>query len=301
MEFYFLQAKAIENLHPGRANASTDSIDKVVQRDVGGIPCVESTSFKGALKMHFEQKPSNQKFIDAAFGAEGFNGAALSVGQYGPKQLDLLAIPIPIHPVPLGMNSTVLVTSWEILDRLYEEIDIYKPEATVMNDFHKFYIRFRNEHYASEIPLVFAPTDSNINIKSATTLGKFVTQLTEGPSKVLPEWLSKVVFDKSDPVKTLVITQPFHFEKLTNDDSLPVKHRNKIDWGESNNLWVEQFLPRGTRFITNLRVPDVLYYKDNTKIANHFKIFETEVNGKCIQAGANKSVGYGSCYFNIVK
>ena len=62
--------------------------------------------------MHFRDNNVDMLYIDAAFGGEGKIGSPLSTGQYGPKQLDLLAIPVPLHPVPVNLCSAIPVTSW---------------------------------------------------------------------------------------------------------------------------------------------------------------------------------------------
>jgi len=301
MEYKFIKAKAIENIHAGKASASTDSIDKPIQRDSSGIPCVENTSFKGAIKQHFNHKSSTKVFVDAAFGAEGENGTPISVGQYSIKQLNLLSIPIIIHPVPEKMNSTVLVTSWEILDTLFEDICLYNPEDTKTKQFRNEYPEFRKSYVSGTAPVVFSPESSEITIPTLTCIGKNYTLIQEGNTKTLPIWLENVIFNEYDQNKVLIIVNSNTFRKLTNDFELPLKHRNIIEWGESKNLWIEQFLPRGTRFISKVKMPEKLYRKkDNSEISKHKESFSSEVDKVCIQIGANKSVGYGECYFEIL-
>lgn len=300
MKFYFLHSKAIENIHAGMATASTDSIDKAVQRDASGIPCVENTGFKGALKMHFRDNNVDTSFIDAAFGGEGKNDSELSTGQYGPKQLDLLAIPVPLHPVPVNLCSAVPVTSWEILDRLYEDIILCQPVSDKCILFKENYYQFRIANYPSTVPFLYTPSNENIAVPHLTSLGKNRVPLMAGPSKELPAWLEQVVFNEYDLTRALVISDSHHFEQFVNDAGLPVKPRNHIEWGESKNLWMEQFLPRGTRFVTHIRIPEILYKKNQPSVTDHFKTFEENTNKKCIQTGANKSVGYGVSYFELV-
>lgn len=72
------------------------------------------------------------------------------------------------------------------------------------------------------------------------------------------------------------------FKEYCNDENLPIIARNKLDNGESENLWYEQFLPQetilGTLIISN-------------------KLLESEIDQKLIQIGANATIGYGYCKF----
>lgn len=72
-------------------------------------------------------------------------------------------------------------------------------------------------------------------------------------------------------------------KELSDDENLPIIARNKLDNGESVNLWYEQVLPSksvlGTLIITR-----------DDSLAN-------ALNGGLVQIGANATVGYGYCTF----
>lgn len=73
-----------------------------------------------------------------------------------------------------------------------------------------------------------------------------------------------------------------NFKVLCNDEHLPIIARNKLDNGESVNLWYEQVLPSKSVLGTIIECGDELV---------------NALNGKIIQIGANATVGYGYCTF----
>ena len=73
---------------------------------------------------------------------------------------------------------------------------------------------------------------------------------------------------------------------LCSDDNLPIIARNVLDNGESKNLWYEQVLPSET----------VLY----TIIQEKGKELKEALNGKIVQIGANATIGYGYCKFELL-
>lgn len=75
------------------------------------------------------------------------------------------------------------------------------------------------------------------------------------------------------------------FKELCHDDELPIIARNRLENGESVNLWYEQILPRKTVFST-------LLLSDDNLLAGHLM----EENN-LVQIGANATIGYGYCQF----
>lgn len=65
---------------------------------------------------------------------------------------------------------------------------------------------------------------------------------------------------------------------------LPVIARNKLNNGESQNLWYEEVVPAGSCFVFFVSGPE-----------EYFDEFDKELNGQLVQIGANGSVGYGFC------
>ncbi|MDO4691973.1 MAG: type III-B CRISPR module RAMP protein Cmr4 [Porphyromonadaceae bacterium] len=65
---------------------------------------------------------------------------------------------------------------------------------------------------------------------------------------------------------------------------LPVIARNKLNNGESQNLWYEEVVPAGSCFVFFVSGPE-----------EYFDEFDKELDGQLVQIGANGSVGYGFC------
>lgn len=73
---------------------------------------------------------------------------------------------------------------------------------------------------------------------------------------------------------------------LCSDYNLPIIARNVLVNGESNNLWYEQVLPAET----------VLY----TIIQEEGDDLKDALDGKMVQIGANATIGYGYCKFELL-
>jgi CRISPR-associated protein Cmr4 len=76
-------------------------------------------------------------------------------------------------------------------------------------------------------------------------------------------------------------------------EELPLLARNSLDNGQSSNLWYEEVVPRQTRFVFFVAVPNDL----SSSFDNHFDKY---VHNNVIQIGANATVGYGYCKFNKI-
>lgn len=77
------------------------------------------------------------------------------------------------------------------------------------------------------------------------------------------------------------------FKESCSDDNLPIIARNVLENGESKNLWYEQVLPAETVFYAIIREEG-----DNLKNA---------LNAELVQIGANATIGYGYCKFNVLE
>ena len=87
--------------------------------------------------------------------------------------------------------------------------------------------------------------------------------------------------------KETIITADNQFEAKCSDDNLPIIARNVLDNGESKNLWYEQVLPAET----------VLY----TIIQEEDDVLAKALDGQIVQIGANATIGYGYCKFELMK
>lgn len=200
------------NLHAGNESTVTFSvIDKAIQRDVtSGLPCINSSSLKGAIKEYFENiKATNIKkiFGSSKTDSDSQKGNAIF--------FDATLIKIPEQTTGTG-------TTYRL-------------------------------RYSEEIVKAFE--------EKAELMGK------------------KISIDRKDATEA----KTKEFEKLCNDDNLPIIARNCLENGESVNLWYEQVLPSQSVLAT---------------------IFQTDgendldcLNGKIVQIGANATIGYGYCKF----
>ena len=79
------------------------------------------------------------------------------------------------------------------------------------------------------------------------------------------------------------------FEDKCSDDNLPIIARNVLENGESKNLWYEQVLPAETVLYTIIQ-------EKNDDLLNALV-----GDGKLVQIGANATIGYGYCKFELIK
>ena len=85
----------------------------------------------------------------------------------------------------------------------------------------------------------------------------------------------------------VVKTENENFSAICSDNNLPIIARNVLDNGESKNLWYEQVLPAET----------VLY----TIIQENKDELAKALDGQIVQIGANATIGYGYCKFELMK
>lgn len=76
------------------------------------------------------------------------------------------------------------------------------------------------------------------------------------------------------------------FSVLCHDENLPIIARNVLENGESKNLWYEQVVPAETIFYAVTQESDA--------------VLADAINGKVIQIGANATIGYGYCKFDLI-
>lgn len=85
--------------------------------------------------------------------------------------------------------------------------------------------------------------------------------------------------------KKVEIISDKEFSDIASNDNLPIIARNCLENGESKNLWYEQVLPSETILYAIIR-------EEGDDLA--------ELDGKVIQIGANATIGYGYCKFELI-
>jgi len=215
-------------LHVGNENTSNYGlIDKAVQRDVlTGLPCINSSSLKGAINEYCTQVVRMDKDDRIKiFGVDkGNKKSETQKGAYTFFDGCLLLLPV--------QNDTTLyhwVTTRSILKWFKEQLDTF-----------------------------------GINIQGVTDEESLL-------EKIKTQFKDHEIIVKEDAEMT----------DLCSDIELPIIARNRLEDGQSVNLWYEQVLP-----------PETVFY---TQILSDEDILSKNIKDKIIQIGANATIGYGYC------
>lgn len=94
------------------------------------------------------------------------------------------------------------------------------------------------------------------------------------------------------------------FSSLCSDENLPIIARNVLDNGVSKNLWYEQVVPAETIFYAVIQEPDFyeIIQEPDTPIKKSGGLLAEAImkKNKLIQIGANATIGYGYCKFDLI-
>lgn len=261
MKAYIYQIEAISNLHAGSGEANEGVIDNLVQRDsVTGLPIVNASSLKGALREHF--KGQDTRLIEYVFGSEVNDKQKHQAGAYRFFDARLLAIPVRSDKVPYLMATSSLVLRDYLRDRMLFGLPVAEnlqqwvqqtPDVAWVDN-----ARYKD----ARIEDLEGQATYN---KSLDGLSGFIGSGNDIGSVLLPD---------SD------------FKMLCDNGHLPVFARNYLNDGQSENLWYEQVLPRFSRLYFTVLVPDEDTY---------FSQFNAHIIRSLVQIGANATVGYGYC------
>ncbi len=132
--------------------------------------------------------------------------------------------------------------------------------------------------------LLFLPQQDDKTLFHYVTSDNVIDMLNDRVKLFNPE------FNFAKPLNyngKVVKTDNDNFSVLCNDDNLPIIARNVLENGESKNLWYEQVLPAET----------VLY----TIIQEEGDVLAKALDGQIVQIGANATIGYGYCKFELIK
>lgn len=114
---------------------------------------------------------------------------------------------------------------------------------------------------------------------------------SEGVKKLLVEQMTTFGMGEKQVeidtwLKGCVVDSDSEFKELCDDESLPIIARNKLDNGESKNLWYEQVLPAETALYA-------IILTENEKLVK-------ALDKAIVQIGANATIGYGYCEFKKI-
>ena len=278
MKTYIYQIETISNLHVGSGETNQGVVDNLVQRDaITNFPVINASSLKGALRQHFlelsQQKDAeiNETFINHVFGSsinnKGRDTDNQKAGAY--RFFDARFLSIPVRS---DKSLYLMATCPLVLKDFCETVRLLNISLETPNF---------SEIHVDESPIVLdaAYKDAmieDIDMKTEYKQIQNFSLLTGTPSVLLSDIM---------------------FNRICDDNHLPVIARNYLDNGQSKNLWYEQVVPRFSRFYFTIMVPD----EDK-----EFDTFNTALTSSLVQIGGNASVGNGLCrlsgiYFNNKK
>lgn len=240
MNTYVFKITAKTNLHVGNESGGDFTIiDKAIQRDpLTGLPCINSSSLKGAINEFCTKSPNSclrsddeEKEKDMAKVRQRLFGSDKTKKEASPKKGEaiffdakLLLLPQQGGAQPNEQALFHYVTTESIIKMMNERAKLFVPEANL------------------QIPQT----------------GKTVKQIEDR-----------------------------EMEACCSDDNLPIIARNVLDNGESKNLWYEQVLPAETVLYT-------IFQEKGNELAK-------ALDGQIVQIGANATIGYGYCKFELMK
>lgn len=230
MNTYVFKITAKTNLHVGNESGGDFTIiDKAIQRDpLTGLPCINSSSLKGAINEFCCHSPESS--------LRGDEKKEIRKRLFGSDKLD-------------------------------KKGDSQKGEAIFF-----------------DAKLLFLPQQDDQTLFHYVTSDNVVSMLNDRVKLFNPSFsFAKPANYNGKAVKT----ENEKLSALCSDDNLPIIARNVLDNGESKNLWYEQVLPAET----------VLY----TIIQEEGDELAKALDGKIVQIGANATIGYGYCKFELMK
>lgn len=264
MSVNLYRMETVTNLHVGDMGEAFSVVDKAVQRDaVTGFPSVYATSLKGALRAEAEKDSGVKGIVDAIFGYDVDNEKS-SKGSYRFNDMHLLFYPIRSNKRPYYLATCPAMINDAVRMCLLSGCKCAKDKLTALlnKETNVLYCRdsgHSTQAEAEDVLLKTENTDSDIESILATWL---------------PGEPGIIIFDDRTMAGALEV--------------LPIVARNQLKSGISKALWYEEFVPRKSVFLTMISSED--------GISDDFDKFITRE--KCIQIGANATVGYGVCKFS---
>lgn len=251
MVCHLYKFECLTPLHVGSGEANYNIIDNEVERDpITQIPIVHASGLKGAFRAHFE-KNLDKTVIDNIFGKPT---SANDVGAGAYKFFDAKLLSRPMRVSNSSMPS-ISVTSFDIVNSYLKLISDFGCNPYRFNEVTEEC--FKGKKFLANVSNI-SVEDEATGILSDTSASSLKTILGEG---------------------AIAVAQNF------NAYPLPVVAHNKLENGQSKNLWYEEFVPAGSVFAFMILIPD--------------ESIELPLENELIQIGANASIGYG--YIKITK
>ncbi len=257
---------ALSNLHVGSGEINYGLVDNLIQRDpVTGLPTINSSSLKGALREHFEKIcPNVNVDVKRIFGSDP-KSKDRNPGLLRFFDADLIGIPVRTT----GNLPYVTVSSKANLDRIWKRIEALGIKAQYLDNI-------------SNLPTTQNKPEQKVQIED-----------------LRGDYLYATVSDKYKNIigdNIVIFSSDKELSTLCNNEHLPVISRNCLENGISTNLFYEQVLPRYSRLCTVIMGPDKKPATDEKD--DEFEAFCKALEGQVVQIGGNATIGYGYCKFS---
>lgn len=290
-------------LHVGAGDANYGVIDKQVQRDsVSGLPVIHSSSLKGALREFFDyrlQRNSTEErcadLVETIFGhPKGDDTKKFKAGLFDFDFGFLLSMPVRTDRV-----AYMSVTTVDILDEFLERLKLFDIAEEQQNAIEKLveivtYLK-ENLHFKTQKDVEGTKEKERLAFTFEPNMEGAI--LEEEDYRTYFQDMEITQFKALEQLigKNPVVMENTAFRKLS--ESLPVIARNKLENGESKNLWYEEIVPRESRFYTI--ITKAVKWAGSEQDFSYAECFDSHVveNKKLIQIGANATIGYGKTQF----
>ncbi|WP_456389980.1 type III-B CRISPR module RAMP protein Cmr4 [Hydrogenimonas sp.] len=281
----------LTNLHAGSGDTNYGIVDKQIQRDTASrLPIAHASSIKGAIRDHMThrlEKPNeetgkmelsnNAKFkLRAIFGAEESAKKENDQENQTPDKLDHL----PKQGLVTFFDARMLFVPMRSDKRPFYHV----TSAATLNDARDWLETLGIKNLWPEI------SQSRSVVYDQE---KAMVEEVECATATADEKIEKI--KAFFGIQHLAIFGDEDFSQLL--ESLPVIARNKLNNGQSVNLWYEEVLPRQSILLTALSEYALFDKGDREDFEKAFKKLHETLEKDLIQIGANASIGYGLCRF----
>ena len=266
MKFEIYLIEAITNMHVGGGDINYDVVDNQVQKDpISNIPIIHSSSLKGAYR---EASGKESKYTKYIFGSNPDESDAHQSGAFVFFEAKMLS-----RPVRSNKRAYYMATSPFILKEFTKQIKDLGIDisSNILDDIKTIL----NTPIQDGKATVINGDDGDIYIETL-----------ENPANIQQITLHQDTINLLGD--NIVLLSESDFKKLP----LPIIARNRLENGESKNLWYEEIVPKMSRFYFAIGKPNTenIDNEDREKIENFEKRFG---QNHLMQFGANKSIGYG--------
>ncbi|MEM6342923.1 MAG: type III-B CRISPR module RAMP protein Cmr4 [Bacteroidota bacterium] len=266
----------LTNLHVGSGDTTYGVVDKLVQRDlIEPFPTIHASSLKGAFRQYFVQEiPAGEKLVSGIFGkGDAQNQDETIAGSHRFFAAEMLSFPVRSNRLPFFHATSI------------ERIKSFLSFLTKLRYPHLEYWKEIVQQLSPFSPVKGKPHIFDRSLEGPVILEDFryVASLPISlPENYLLPHALRSLFGENLAL--------FHHEDLKQlCTNLPVLARNKLNNGQSVNVWYEEVVPRETRFLLLLTRPTT-----NRDFVDHLSA------DSVVQIGGNASVGCGYCLINPI-